>query len=71
MTRKVFVYRYAHEASGGISAYAYTIAYLTQQTRGACVHEVEAEDGRRAKQVAIKEHRDKCYEPMRLCRFIG
>lgn len=62
VSRRVYVYRhdYEHEQCG--SRHAYSLAYFTEQTRGACVHEIEADGLTRSKiqNAAIREHREKC-----------
>ena len=57
--RTVYVYRYFDNADQPLG-HAYTLTYLTPQTKGACIHEVEAPDGPTAKKLAHAEHRDKC-----------
>lgn len=60
MKRKVYVYRHEGEQCG--HGYAYSLAYFTPQTGGACIHEIEADGLTRAKvqAAAIRDHRDQC-----------
>ena len=58
--RRVYVYRHDYEQCG--YRHAYSLAYFTKQTRGACIHEIEADGLTRSKiqNAAIREHREKC-----------
>lgn len=60
MKRRVYVYRHEYEQCG--SSGAYSLAYYTEQTRGSCVHEIEADGLTRAEvhAAALREHREKC-----------
>ncbi len=57
MKRIVYVYRHTYGAG---TDRAYSLAYLTEQTSGACVHEVEGETRGKLQAAAIREHREKC-----------
>ena len=52
---------FTHETRRGRRYLAYLRVY-NPAWDGCCLHEVEAEEGRRAKQVAIREHRQHCVE---------
>lgn len=43
--------------------FAYTSHLQAYWLRDACVHEVEVENGRIAKRLALREHQEKCLSP--------
>ena len=60
MKRTVYIYRYEYDRPGGRKPVTYTLAYMTYQTKGACVHEVEAASGYDARRIAKDEHVVRC-----------
>lgn len=59
MRRRVYVYRHESPREGK-KPWSYTLTYLTYQTSGACVHDVEATSGSEAKKLAGHEHKALC-----------
>ena len=62
-TFRVHVYTLPRDVWRGKARPALVLAYIRWQGIGACMHEIAATDGARAKLDAIKQHRATCLNP--------